>query len=304
MTELHEAVIEGEIGRVRRLLKAGADVNAPDEDGATPLHYAAAERDTRIIRLLLEGGADHARVDKDGRTAEDWAFAPGRGDLEEGFLLMGIDACQLYRQGAPPSPEPSALEQAIRAGDLDQLALLIGGGTGETSADQFTFAPIITAVQVGRPEVVEFFVKRGADVNREDQYSGTLLHAAVECGQLEVVRALLDLGARTDVPGGDEDTLTPLQIACRDGHTGIAALLLQRGADPNLTEQWREWTALHQAAYTNRSKIIRLLLKYGAKLHARTSIYERWRTALELAAYGLWVTAARGREHGRRGPRS
>ena len=55
--QLHEAVADKDIRRVRRLLRQGADVNAPDEDGATPLHYAAAEGDIQVIRLLLEAGA-------------------------------------------------------------------------------------------------------------------------------------------------------------------------------------------------------------------------------------------------------
>lgn len=97
------------------------------------------------------------------------------------------------------------------------------------------------------------------------------------------MRALLDLGAQIDLPGGDTDTLTPLQISCRDGHAAITELLLQRGADPNLTEDYDGWTALHYAAFKNRPRIIRLLLKYGANLHAYSSIYAMSRTPLELA---------------------
>jgi len=267
-------------------------VNAPDEDGATPLHYAAAGGDIRLIRLLLEAGADRSRVDSSGHAAVDWLTGVTAGSKAL-WLLVGMDPPPRKDREKPLPTEPGPLEQAIRAGDLDLVASLIGDDTGETSADEFSNSPIGMAVLAGRLEVIEFLAKRGADVNRKDENRWTLLTAAAECGQLEVVGTLLDLGAQIDLPGGDTDTLTPLQIASRDGHAAIAELLLQRGADPNLTEDSDGWTALHYAAFKNRPRIIRLLLKHGANLHAYSSIYDMSRTPLELAVRYCRRRAAR-----------
>lgn len=157
MTELHEAIIDKNIRRVRRLLKGGADVNAPDEDGATPLHYAAAEGDLRLIRLLLEAGADRSRTDNSGHAAGGW-LAAVPGGSKAFWILAGMDPPPPKDREKPSPPEPGILEQAIMAGDLDHLASLIGDDTGETSEDQFSNSPIVIAVQAGRPEVVEFLV--------------------------------------------------------------------------------------------------------------------------------------------------
>jgi cytohesin len=40
-TPIHEAAWKGDIEAIRALVKAGADVNAPDALGGTPLHWAA-----------------------------------------------------------------------------------------------------------------------------------------------------------------------------------------------------------------------------------------------------------------------
>ena len=50
------------------------DVNARDDDGATPLHQAAWEGDVELIRRLLEAGADPSLTDaRFGSTPLEWA---------------------------------------------------------------------------------------------------------------------------------------------------------------------------------------------------------------------------------------
>jgi len=50
--ELHLAVAQGDIARVRSLLEQGADVNAFDELAKTPLHYAAREEHVELTALM------------------------------------------------------------------------------------------------------------------------------------------------------------------------------------------------------------------------------------------------------------
>jgi ankyrin repeat protein len=44
--------------QVRALLKQGADVNAPSQDGATAILWAAHWNDVETARLLIDAGAD------------------------------------------------------------------------------------------------------------------------------------------------------------------------------------------------------------------------------------------------------
>ncbi|KAH3764539.1 GTP-binding protein yptV1 [Pelomyxa schiedti] len=70
-------------------------------------------------------------------------------------------------------------------------------------------------------------------VNQADITGTTLLHAACHSGNMPLVKWLLGKGANLESP--DKHGWTPLLSALSNGHTDIALLLLQKGADPSVT---------------------------------------------------------------------
>ena len=58
-----------QVAMIRLLLKAGAQLNAQDKNGATPLHRAVRTRCAAAVKFLLEAGADPAIRNKPGSTA-------------------------------------------------------------------------------------------------------------------------------------------------------------------------------------------------------------------------------------------
>src|SRR5262249_25074468 len=70
-TSLHCATWKGHRDVVAVLLKAGADVNAHNQNdhwGTTPLHAAAHANQAAIAELLIAHGADVKARDLEGRT--------------------------------------------------------------------------------------------------------------------------------------------------------------------------------------------------------------------------------------------
>lgn len=63
-----DAAYEGEVDRIRGLLKAGADVNAREEAGWTALHMAVVGGEAAVIRMLLDAGAYVNAKTKYGET--------------------------------------------------------------------------------------------------------------------------------------------------------------------------------------------------------------------------------------------
>ena len=99
------------------------------------------------------------------------------------------------------------------------------------------------------------------------------LHTAAVIGDTSLVIALLDQGR--DVNGTDEQNLTALHRAVRNGHLETAHVLIERGANINACRLVRsvhdaelgygyDWTPLHFAAGNEQLECVILLLKAGA----------------------------------------
>lgn len=86
---LHRAIWDGAFEPVKRLLDAGADLNARDPLGWTPLSRAIERRQPEIAFLLLERGADALAQDRRRRQPILWAAQYGPDDIVERLLERG-----------------------------------------------------------------------------------------------------------------------------------------------------------------------------------------------------------------------
>jgi uncharacterized protein len=80
---LHAAVSRGDLAMVQTLLARGATVDLPQQQGITPLHVAAARGREDLVALLLQAGADARLQDDQGRDAAEHARQHGHAALAE-----------------------------------------------------------------------------------------------------------------------------------------------------------------------------------------------------------------------------
>jgi len=82
---------------VTTLAAAGADVNAPQESGATPLTAAAGLYDSpRVVAALAAAGADVSRPDADGFTPLVMACRRGLPGVAAALVAAGADVDQVH----------------------------------------------------------------------------------------------------------------------------------------------------------------------------------------------------------------
>ena len=89
---LIQAAARGDLASVRDLVKRGADVNAPDADGATALHWAVRADDLETTDALIRAGAKATAATRLGITPLYLAAENGNAAIIRRLLEAGADA--------------------------------------------------------------------------------------------------------------------------------------------------------------------------------------------------------------------
>lgn len=142
----------------------------------------------------------------------------------------------------------------LAAGLCLALSLLLStprpGGAAEDSGEALR-----RAASAGDLAKVKELLAAGADVNAANTYGGTALAFASDKGHAEVVDLLLERGANVNVSDRFYQE-TPLGWAARHGHAGIVRSLLAKGAEG-------ESRALMTAVGEGHAAVVKVILERG-----------------------------------------
>jgi ankyrin repeat protein len=95
-TPLHVAAMRGRTDAAKALIAAGADLEAKDNDDWTPLHDAAAFGHTEIAKALIQAGADLEAKNKVGWTPLHFAAARGKTEAAKALIGAGADVSTAF----------------------------------------------------------------------------------------------------------------------------------------------------------------------------------------------------------------
>lgn len=154
------------------------------------------------------------------------------------IVMGGVILAAAYLPARPAEAQISLLQapaliQSIEANDIEEVRSLLVRGSNPNMT--FSSVPaLITAVDVGNPNIVALMLEFGAWTHPSDDLGNTPLLLAADLGRDRSAQILLDAGA--DPNSANRQGITPLMAAVRSGHLLIVETLLAAGADPNATD--------------------------------------------------------------------
>ena len=233
-------------------IRAGADVNAAQPDGTRPVHWAVYKVDYELIEALIAKKATVDVANEFGSTplAEAVKLADAR--MVKVLLSAGAGVDRAAENGQ------TALMLAIKTGELPIVEMLVEAGANVNAVEAFQRqTPLMWAVTASKhaADMTKLLLSKGADVKARALYTDwpnqlsseprgqyrpvgglTALLYASRNGCSACVQALIGAGADVNVP--TPEGVTPLMISLDNDHNDVAALLLDRGANPHVADWW------------------------------------------------------------------
>ncbi len=254
-TGLHWAVMDGHTEVVKYLLNHGVDLERKNIGNATALYYAVRDNPPRtaahknIIKLLIEHGADTSKNAYGGQTFD-------KIDHKKNFIA-------LYPMLSPAKN----IHEAARDGQLWEVKRFLDIKINIESTWQQNYTPLLWAVQGGHQKIVEYLLKKRANINARNGGKFTPLNLALFGNKFEIAELLINNGANVDIPNHKNEG--PLHHAVTREHLPSVQRLVSRGAKLDV-KTVAGCTPLHLASSRGYIDIVKYLIEHGAKIDEKT----------------------------------
>jgi hypothetical protein len=186
---LLSAVLTEDVGEVKRLLAAGADVNVLDNGiESTALAQAVQRGNRELVKILLDAGADVDGKNNDGLTALMYLNDNATAEIVRDLIKAGAKVDLADESGQ------NALHHAASYADTEVLQALIDAGARVDTKDESGRTALMIAAEAGDESSVAVLLKAGATVNLRDEDDKTALGLAKENDHAEVIDLLASYG--------------------------------------------------------------------------------------------------------------
>jgi ankyrin repeat protein len=245
-TLLHGVASRGNVDAARVFLEHGANIDATDEQGATPLVMAVLGKQAAMVHYLLDAGADPTiKLNIEGNPmAENFASS------EQRDIYDTIKKATLRKS----DPMMAWIQAVGRADAAEMKSILVLHPEYGSSPYPGKGWPLFMAVATGKREAVLLLLDAHAPVDSQEVNGSTPLSLSVTSENADIANLLIDRGA---------DPNTVLALAAGECKIGMLQLLLDRGADVNHRDG--KATALDHALLAGQDECIKLLKRSGGK---------------------------------------
>ncbi|KAH7136332.1 ankyrin repeat-containing domain protein [Dactylonectria macrodidyma] len=266
-TPLKCAMLSDQAGAARLVLAAGAEATNSSWSELPPLFQAASMGSLQVAKVLLDSGASIHSKAISGQPHFVEVVAKGNVPAVRFLLENGADANTMAITGQV------VIAQAAKDENIELVDLLIQHGANVNATDIIGNPILATAVESGNIDMIELLLKKGGNVNARTYIGTSILEHAIAKKRIDIAKQLLAGGANV---GATDVHSQPILInIIRNPHLNddekisMIRLLLDKGADPDVTDRIYGLPAICHAVEMHSAAVVDEMLRYGAKTKVR-----------------------------------
>ena len=236
--------------------------------------------DENLLPILIKKGADVNVMNKSNVTPlVSMIFANSTQGVK--ILLDASAKTDITFPNSYDTPITLAIRHGVKHKNIQILDLFLRAGADVNFKNVIGDTPLIASILWKSPEMMGKLIKAGADPNSTNLKKGSPLHAAIIREDITLTEYLLDAGA--DMNAQTISGETPLLTAMKFDPVYLVKninKLIDLGADVNLSDNEKR-SPLHVAAEMNNPALVQRLIEAGSAIDAQT---DNGSTALYIAA--------------------
>ncbi|KAA0708464.1 Ankyrin repeat and EF-hand domain-containing protein 1 [Triplophysa tibetana] len=185
----------------------------------------------------------------------------------EKLISMGVDDLINVTE---PREGNGVLHLASVANNHDMLEFLIAKGASPNVQDRRGRTPLMLAAELGYDGIVSLLAKKNANMTLVDNEGKGLLFFCIHPTKRHMRCLQVALMGNADVNNASTNGMPVFLLACEQAQDceGMCLRILERGADPNATNQVTGQTALMEAIIGGAMELVRAILKKGGNVNA------------------------------------
>lgn len=319
-TALIHAALTGNLDVVKALLEAGARLDCVDNGGAGAVFsalrnsypevakylYLASKAQssdllTRLTTTLnqtifhvaarvgaIEVAAAFTKdfpelvhlLDSEGNNALSHALMTGNIGFAKWLLKLSVGGKSFRIDGLPLE----TMNLSASSGKLEAMKFMAKRGMPlDSQENENEFTPLFYAIHANQVEVVEYLIKKGADINRFVDGQCPVLLACRE-GHLDIFKILMKHGA-SELEWNKENGESTLHMAASSGNVELVEHLLRLGLAPDLVSKKSNAQPMLHASLKGHLAVMETLERAGASFHTQSRT--GWTPVYHAAASGF-----------------
>ena len=275
-TALHRSALNGSYDLVKLFAENGTDIYLKTREGMNCLHFAASRAHLNLCKALMKKhNFKGDTADNYGWTALHRSAQNGNYDVVKFFADNGTDIFLKMEEGN------DCLHIAALNGHLKLCEKLVAEHKFDVNmVDNLGWTALHHSARNGSYELIEFFIKMGADIHLKTNDGQNCFHIAARFEHLNLCKTLIDIH-NFDVDMTNSMGWTVLHFSAQSGSHDLIDFFVKKGVNV-LLETRAGNNSLHIAASNGHLSLWETLItKY--KLDVKMTDNDGW-TALSFAA--------------------